>query len=188
MCGICGQINFDHSPIQADALERMTKAIEHRGPDAHGIYVKENIGLGHQRLSIIDLSDEATQPMHNDAKTVSIVYNGELYNYQALQKELEQLGAVFRTSSDTEVLLKAYQVWGIDCLQKLDGMFAFAIWDHQEQRLFLARDRVGIKPLYYYYEPSRKILAKTFSVINPGKIMQLSKPKTQSVIISGLHH
>ena len=149
MCGICGIYNYrNNEPIQKDVLERMTQSLIHRGPDAEGFFVQGNIGLGHRRLSIIDLLG-GNQPMYGDDKNVVIVYNGEIYNYIELRNELKSLGFKFATDSDTEVIIKAYQAWGLDFQNKLNGMWAFALWDNRKKELLLSRDRIGEKPLYY---------------------------------------
>lgn len=145
MCGIAGIIGPNASQQQLDA---MLKAQAHRGPDATESYHESTTFLGHNRLAIIDLSPEANQPFFSKDKRYVMVFNGEIYNYIELKKELEETVS-FETTSDTEVLLAAYQKWGKTCLSKLNGMFSFAIWDHQEQQLFAARDRFGVKPFYY---------------------------------------
>jgi asparagine synthase (glutamine-hydrolysing) len=147
MCGICG-FNWADEHL----LERMKSTIAHRGPDAHGSYVAEGISLGHQRLSIVDLSDSGRQPLTNEDGTIWITFNGEIYNYPALRKFLESKGHRFRSHSDTEAIVHAYEEYGLDVVQHLTGMFAFAIWDGPRRRLVLARDRLGIKPLYYTLE------------------------------------
>jgi asparagine synthase (glutamine-hydrolysing) len=148
MCGLAG-IVLSH-PGQPDerTLLAMRDAQRHRGPDQAGIYRAEGVGLAHRRLSIIDLA-HGQQPMVDEAAGLALIYNGELYNFQSLKAELEDLGVVFASHSDTEVLLRAWQQWGEDCLSRLVGMFAFAIWDMRAQRITLVRDQVGIKPLYY---------------------------------------
>ena len=150
MCGIAGFVNFDgHARDEAGArLKRMTDAIIHRGPDEDGYFIDDHAALGHRRLSIIDLSS-GQQPMEAGDGRMQIVFNGEIYNYLEVRAELEQLGHRFRTHSDTEVLLRGYLQWGARSVEKMNGMFAFAIWDARERQLFLARDRVGKKPLYY---------------------------------------
>lgn len=144
MCGIAGFYGSGDEKI----LKKMTRSLAHRGPDDEGFYISQNIGLGHRRLSIIDLKS-GHQPMSNEDETVRIVFNGEIYNFQALKKDLEQKGHKFRTSSDTETILHLYEQEGENCVKKLRGMFAFAIWDARKNQLFLARDRMGKKPLYY---------------------------------------
>jgi asparagine synthase (glutamine-hydrolysing) len=152
MCGICGKFMFDKEATVSPALLRdMADAIRHRGPDDEGFYVSGQIGLGFRRLSIIDLSG-GHQPLSNEDGTVWIVFNGEIYNYQAIRGELIAKGHTFKTKSDTEVIVHLYEEYGTDCVQRLRGMFAFAIWDDRERSLFLARDRVGIKPLYYFLD------------------------------------
>ncbi|MCF6298465.1 MAG: N-acetylglutaminylglutamine amidotransferase [Thiomicrorhabdus sp.] len=147
MCGICGEIYWDGQPSNEHRLNTMLQAMEHRGPDDRGVWLKEHVGLGHRRLSIIDLSEAGHQPMLD--KELTLVFNGCIYNYLTLKVELEALGHQFQSHSDTEVILKAYRQWGMECVQYFEGMFAFAIWDDDLQQLLLARDRLGIKPLYY---------------------------------------
>lgn len=149
MCGIVGLVNFDGQPVSPLVLRAMTDIIAHRGPDGEGHYIDGAVGLGHRRLAIIDLSRAASQPMTDDTGNLVISYNGEVYNFQELRKELEAAGHVFRSRSDTEVVLLAYRHWGPRCVERFNGMFAFAIWDRRRRELFLARDRYGIKPLYY---------------------------------------
>lgn len=148
MCGIAGFLNFNSSPAERELLQRMTDSLLHRGPDGAGHFVAGPVALGHRRLSIIDL-EAGKQPLSNEDDTIWITFNGEIYNYRELRQRLEGYGHRFRTHSDTEVLVHAYEQWGTECLQLLRGMFAFAIWDSRLQQLFLARDRLGIKPLLY---------------------------------------
>ena len=148
MCGLAGEFNFK-GPCSRDALKRMLSAVRYRGPDSHGIYQDGAIGFAHARLAIIDLSAAGNQPMHDKKHGLVLVFNGVIYNYQALRKQLVGYGYQFFSHSDTEVILKAYAHWGKHCLEQIDGIFAFAIWDYQCHSLFLARDRFGIKPLYY---------------------------------------
>jgi len=149
MCGIVGIFNLNGEPVSPVLLRSMTDAIKHRGPDSEGFYVDSFVGLGHRRLSILDLSRSGHQPMVTEDKQFIITYNGEVYNFRELRAELENLGHSFRSRSDTEVVVKSYAQWGPNCLERFNGMFAFAIWDRTRQELFLARDRYGIKPLYY---------------------------------------
>lgn len=151
MCGIAGFFRSVAPDGDEVLLGRMGEVIRHRGPDAGGTYLDRHIGLVHRRLSIIDLSSQGNQPMSSDDGSLIIVFNGEIYNFQSLRAELERDGVSFRTKTDTEVILALYRRDGVDCLQKLNGMFAFAIWDTAGQTLFLARDRIGKKPLYYYH-------------------------------------
>ncbi|MCP4377363.1 MAG: asparagine synthetase B, partial [bacterium] len=149
MCGIAGIINFDDQAASREVVAGMVRAIAHRGPDGQGSFADGPIALGHCRLAILDLTEAGGQPMSTDDGRLTITYNGEVYNFRELRGELESLGWKFRSRSDTEVVLKAYAQWGIDCLDKFNGMFAFAIWDKSKREMFLARDRYGIKPLYY---------------------------------------
>ena len=152
MCGIAGLINFDGRPADRTILEDMVRAERHRGPDDIGFYYGGHFGLGHARLAIIDLSQDAHQPMANDDKTVYVIHNGEIYNYLELKEELKRLGHTFRSRSDTEVILHAYEEWGEGCLKVFNGMWAFAILDLKKQELFCSRDRFGVKPFYYYID------------------------------------
>jgi asparagine synthase (glutamine-hydrolysing) len=156
MCGIAGILRFDGAPVSRDRMAEMTDAIAHRGRDSAGFAIGgegriscRSLALGHRRLSIIDLSAAAVQPMFSADRRLCMVYNGELYNYRQLREELKRSGAQFHTQSDTEVILAAYAHWGRDCLDRFNGMFAFAIWDEVRQRLFCARDALGVKPFYY---------------------------------------
>ncbi len=148
MCGICGIFDRARAPIDRVFLERMTSTLQHRGPDGQGVFVDGAVGLGHRRLSIIDVEGGA-QPIANEYGTVWVVFNGEIYNYIELRDELVALGHTFETRSDTEVIVHAYEQWGTACVNRFNGMFAFAVWDKHKQQLFLARDHLGIKPLYY---------------------------------------
>jgi len=150
MCAICGIVNFDHSePVDGAVVKNMTRTLVHRGPDDDGLFVEGPVGLGFRRLSIIDLSG-GQQPIFNEDSSAAIVFNGEIYNYRDLAAELASSGHTFKTKSDTETILHAYEEYGDDCVQHLRGMFAFAIWDRRKRRLLMARDRLGVKPLYYY--------------------------------------
>ncbi|WHZ21024.1 MAG: Asparagine synthetase [glutamine-hydrolyzing] [Nitrospira sp.] len=149
MCGIAVAIGLNGRPIERAAVERMAKSLLHRGPDDGGVYVDGSVGLGFRRLSILDLSDAGHQPMVSEDGQYVMVFNGEIFNYIELRSELRQLGYQFRSSGDSEVLLAAYRQWGADCLPKLNGMWAFVIYDRRHRRLFGSRDRFGIKPLYY---------------------------------------
>ena len=148
MCGVAGI--FDHrgcGEVDRALLRRMTDVIVHRGPDGDGFFHAPGIGLGHRRLAIVDLAG-GDQPMFNEDRTVCVVYNGEIYNFQPLMAELAALGHRFRTRSDTEVIVHAWEEWGEACLDRFNGMFAFALWDASSETLFLARDRLGEKPLF----------------------------------------
>jgi asparagine synthase (glutamine-hydrolysing) len=157
MCGIAGILHWGRNPGR-NVIEDMTSALKHRGPDASGIEELNEISLGHRRLSIIDLSDNARQPMVNAGGHFHIVFNGEIYNFNELRQELLALGYSFSTRSDTEVVLNAYEAWGPECLNRFNGMFAIAIWDVRKKELFLARDRFGKKPLYYSFTDTRELL------------------------------
>jgi len=149
MCGICGQYNFENlAPVRHRDLETMTRSLRHRGPDDEGYYLAGPLGLGFRRLSIIDLAG-GHQPMADREESVWVVFNGEIYNFRELRRELETLGHVFQTRSDTEVIIHGYKQWGDDVLNHLNGMFGLAIWDVRQNKLILARDAFGIKPLYY---------------------------------------
>jgi asparagine synthase (glutamine-hydrolysing) len=147
MCGIAGVIDWSFSKVEPSTVKTMTDAIRHRGPDGEGCYTAENIGLGHRRLSIIDLSDAGNQPMYID--DLVLIFNGEIYNYIEVRAELQQLGYTFSTASDSEVLLRAYQQWGKNCLTKFNGMWAFVIYNKTNKTVFCSRDRFGVKPFYY---------------------------------------
>ena len=157
MCGITGIFNLKSSEKLDAPIRTMTDALAHRGPDSGGYFVESKIALGHRRLSIIDLSTSANQPFSDDSGRFVLIFNGEIYNYQDIKPLLADYN--FRTTSDTEVILAAYIKWGADCLQHLNGMFAFAIWDKKEGTLFIARDRLGVKPLYYFADNQRFIFA-----------------------------
>ncbi|MCR9291730.1 MAG: N-acetylglutaminylglutamine amidotransferase [bacterium] len=149
MCGICGEVRWDQSPADIGAVAKMTGRMHRRGPDGDGILSRGSVALGHRRLKIIDLSESAQQPMVDSELGLSVVYNGAIYNYPELREQLTQKGYRFFSQGDTEVILKAYHAWGSDCVQHFNGMFAFAIHERDSGRVFIARDRLGIKPLYY---------------------------------------
>lgn len=159
MCGIAGIFGLQGLDAPATIVTRMADALAHRGPDAMGSWVGGSVALGHRRLSIIDLSAASNQPFRGTDGRYTMIYNGEIYNYRELRKELEAQGAVFRTASDTEVLMDAYERWGPACLHKLHGMFAFAIHDARTDEMFLARDRMGVKPLYFHRDGGRVVFA-----------------------------
>jgi asparagine synthase (glutamine-hydrolysing) len=160
MCGICGINRRDDG-----LLRRMTDEMAHRGPDQSGFFASDAFSLGHRRLSIIDLSEHGRQPMANETGTLQMVFNGEIYNFQELRRDLEAKGHRFRSRSDSEVILHAYEDSGAEVLRRLRGMFAFAIWDSRDQSLFLARDRIGIKPVYYYHQPGRFAFASEIKAL-----------------------
>lgn len=150
MCGICGKLYYDQAhPAEPALIDRMIGMIKHRGPDGNGKYVSGPVGLGHARLSIIDLSNAGSQPITNEDGTIWLVYNGEIYNYPEIREELLRKGHTFRSTSDTEVIVHLYEEIGVECVSRFRGMFAFALWDDRKKILFCARDHVGVKPFYY---------------------------------------
>jgi len=188
MCGICGELRFDHQLPEQQVIERMKKKLQKRGPDSDGSYVGAPIALGHQRLAIIDLSDKAAQPMLDKYSGVVLVFNGTIYNYPELRKELQTLGHQFKSTGDTEVILRAYIEWGEGCVHRLQGMFAFAIWDQKKQRLLLARDRSGIKPLYYSQTKQRLLFASnTQAILHAGENIDTSIDTTALHNLFSLH-
>ena len=148
MCGITVIINKKKSSIDKNLLKSMNDKVKHRGPDGEGFYIDSNIGLGHRRLSIIDLTENANQPMIFD--DIILTYNGEIYNYIELKNELIEKGYQFKTNSDSEVIIRSYQEWSFDCVKKFNGMWSFCIYDKNIKKVFISRDRFGIKPLYFF--------------------------------------
>ena len=173
MCGIVAYYSVRHALAQAE-LDVMTDCLSHRGPDDRGTWLSAEglVGMGHRRLSILDTSSAGRQPMSHGNGRYWITYNGEIYNFLELRDELQGLGHSFRTNCDTEVLLAAFAQWGRDCLRRLRGMFAFVLWDRQEHRLFAARDRLGIKPLYYYWDGINAIFASEPKAILPNRLVE----------------
>nr|WP_136251728.1 asparagine synthase (glutamine-hydrolyzing) [Ningiella ruwaisensis] len=165
MCGIAGFLTQNYPQLSEGHLLDMGNSIQHRGPDAKGEYLNEHVGLCHRRLSILDLTEAGNQPMFSEDGSIAIVFNGEIYNYPELKAELAEQGASFRSTTDTEVIIHLYQRLGTDCLAKLNGMFAFAIWDNKQQSLFIARDRLGKKPLYYLSHEGRFAFASEIKAI-----------------------
>jgi asparagine synthase (glutamine-hydrolysing) len=163
MCGIAGIVDFKNIPAERSLIKKMADSMAHRGPDSDGFFVDENVAFAHRRLSIIDLSSAANQPFTDDSGRYVMVFNGEMYNY----KEVKSLIADYRfhTTSDTEVLMAAYIKWGPGCIKYFRGMFAFAIWDKEEKEIFMARDRMGVKPLYYYLENDKLVFASEVRAI-----------------------
>ncbi len=172
MCGICGYISKEKK-LNLDA---MTDMMIHRGPDDRGTYLKDfdeiNIGLGHRRLSIIDLSSAGHQPMANEDETIWIIFNGEIYNFLEIKPVLIDLGHIFKSNSDTEVIIHAYEEWGEKCLEKFNGIFAFAIWDEKKKKLFVARDRLGVKPLYYFSDRDNFVFASEIKSILKSNLIK----------------
>jgi asparagine synthase (glutamine-hydrolysing) len=183
MCGILAILNFDpENQVDESLLRQMTDTMAHRGPDDAGYWMNGPVGLGHRRLAIIDLSSAGHQPMSNEDGTLWITYNGEIYNFKELRQGLEIKGHSFRSQTDTEVVLHAYEEWGTDCLSRFNGMWAFALWDHRRRCLFVSRDRLGVKPLVYYHDPKRFICASEIK----GIIADRTVPK--EIDPEALHH
>lgn len=172
MCGIAGIYNTNAQPPDPDTLARMSAAIAHRGPDGEYFYYDSlaGVGLAHRALRIIDLSDAGRQPMTNEDGSLVLIFNGEIYNYIELRPILEAKGHAFRSHSDSETILHAYEEWGTDCLSRFNGMFAFALWDVRKNTLFIARDRAGVKPLYYFYRDNTLAFASEIKALlqHPG--------------------
>ncbi len=182
MCGICGELRFDGSRPDLGHLGRMLARLERRGPDHEGSFTDGPLALGHRRLSIIDLSASGHQPMVDTELGLALVFNGTIYNYPELRAELQGLGYHFFSSGDTEVILKAYAAWGEQCVERLVGMFAFAIWERRGQRLFMARDRLGIKPFYYSLDGGRlRFASNTQALLAAGGV-------DTSIDPAALHH
>ncbi len=170
MCGLAGIVRFDGGSVSSQQVQTMIDTIVHRGPDDEGVYCAGPVGLGVRRLAIIDLSLAGRQPMSNEDGTIRVTFNGEIYNFAELRDELERGGHVFRSSSDTEAIVHAYEAWGIECLARLNGMFAIAIWDGPRKLLWLVRDRIGIKPLFYCALRDRLLFGSEIKAIlaDPG--------------------
>ena len=160
VCGING-FNFRNKEL----IEKMNEKIKHRGPDQDGIFLDDGVSLGHRRLSIIDLSERGRQPIFNENKSLCLIFNGEIYNFQELRKNLEKNGHKFFSQTDSEAILHLYEDHKEDCLRFLNGIFAFAVWDKRKKELFLARDRIGVKPLYYYFENGKFIFSSEIKAI-----------------------
>lgn len=181
MCGIAGYYSLNKEKFSQEELRDSINVLNHRGPDSQGFYFNQPIGLGSCRLNIIDLSDRANQPMHSADGRYTIVYNGEVYNYMDIAKELN---VPLKTSSDTEVILESYIRWGNACVNKFNGMFAFAIYDNKEQKLFLARDAIGIKPLFYYWDGDNFMFGSEIKSLLKNKFIQNKKKINKHVIPS----
>ncbi|MEY3251577.1 MAG: hypothetical protein RL227_550 [Pseudomonadota bacterium] len=174
MCGIAGLYDFSGAPAPGGLLQRMGRAMQHRGPDGDGLYLQGPVGLAHRRLSIIDL-DGGAQPLANEDGSVQLVFNGEIYNFIELRERLLAAGHRFRTRSDTEVIVHAYEEWGVDCVRQFNGIFAFALWDSVRKRLFLARDPLGVKPLYTAQVGSQWLFASEIKALleHPGLVRRV---------------
>ena len=174
MCGIAAIIKKQNTGVNRDEIRRMNDVMAHRGPDADGIYMDQNIGLGHRRLSIVDLSDDGRQPMFSYDKRFVLIFNGEIYNYVELKEELQKEGAVFQTETDTEVILEAYRYWGEKCATRFNGMWSIVLYDSAEKQVFVSRDRFGVKPLYIFESDKEIIVAseiKCITAIRPEEKM-----------------
>ena len=180
MCGIAGIVRFDKKPVKKENIVKMLKVIKHRGPDDEGVFVDGAVGLGHVRLSILDLTDAGHQPMTDSTGRYTIIQNGESYNYIELREELKALGYSFKTQTDTEVVLNGYIEWGEAVLERLNGMFAMALYDKEAQTVFLARDRFGVKPFYYYVDGEQMVFASEIPAIL--EVME-GKPKANDEAI-----
>lgn len=165
MCGICGKLDTQGGGIREDLLRGMCRSFSYRGPDDEGVLIAPPIGLGHRRLSIIDLSQAGHQPISNEDETIWLVFNGEIYDFQDLRRKLQSKGHVLKGATDSETVIHLFEDEGIDCLRHLNGMFAFALWDSRQQRLWLVRDRLGIKPLNYYWDGRKLIFASEIKAI-----------------------
>ncbi|HEB82401.1 MAG TPA: N-acetylglutaminylglutamine amidotransferase [Gammaproteobacteria bacterium] len=187
MCGICGELRFDDGQPELSVIEAMKEQLRKRGPDSEGSYLDAPVALGHRRLAIIDLSDRAAQPMVDEAAGVALVFNGTIYNYPDLRRELQGKGHRFESTGDTEVILRAYIEWGEDCIARLQGMFAIGLWDRGRQRLLLARDRSGIKPLYYAQTGEQLLFASnTQAIIHAHR--QAGVPLDTGIDATAMHH
>jgi asparagine synthase (glutamine-hydrolysing) len=187
MCGICGELRFDHTVPERGVLSRMNEKLARRGPDDEGIYITGPMGFGHRRLSVIDLSERSHQPMVDEELGLSLVFNGAIYNYPELRKELIAAGYRFFSDGDTEVIIKAFHMWGEACVERLQGMFAFAIWSEKDQHLFLARDRLGIKPLYFSFTSNTQV-KKAFRFASNIQALLAAGDVDTNVDPVGLHH
>src|SRR4029453_18614026 len=165
MCGIAGELRFDGNAADGSAVRRMLPCLESRGPDGEGFFARGPVAFGHRRLKIIDLSEAGTQPMTDPDLGLTLVFNGCIYNYQQLREELRGHGYSFFSTSDTEVIIKAYHRWGVDCVRHFLGMFAFAVLEHESGAVTLARDRLGIKPMYLAEAPGRLRFASTLPAL-----------------------
>ncbi|MBW3670607.1 MAG: asparagine synthase (glutamine-hydrolyzing) [Acidobacteria bacterium] len=188
MCGIAGFVNRDGSPASADLIQAMTDAIAHRGPDGEGAHLSGPVALGNRRLAILDLSDRALQPLHNEDRTVWLTFNGEIYNYRSLRSELIDLGHRFTSSSDSEVVVHAYEQWGTESVHRFRGMFAFAIWDEAHRRLWVVRDRLGIKPLFYAATTSRFLFGSEIKAILADPLFERRIDTSALPLYTGLNY
>jgi asparagine synthase (glutamine-hydrolysing) len=182
MCGIAGELRLDGVAPDAAVIRRMVARLARRGPDDEGLHIEGPIALGHRRLAIIDLTEHSRQPMVDAVDGLALVFNGSIYNYPQLRGELKARGHRFHSDGDTEVILRAYVEWGDACAEHLHGDFAFAIWDRQAGNLLLARDRLGIKPLYYSLDGARLLFAST------PRALLAAGGVDDTIDTTGLHH
>ncbi len=187
MCGICGKLSYTADDVSTAVLKSMGASLSHRGPDSDGFYLRPKIGLAQRRLAILDLSREADPPLCNETRDVWLAFNGEIYNYRELRTELIKKNHIFRTHSDTEVIVHLYEEYGYDAVRRLRGMFAFALWDERKQRLFVARDRLGKKPLFYAKNPSGLTFASELCAIrkDPAVPIVLNMPAIDQYLTWG---
>ena len=189
MCGFNGIVQTDSdrsgAPLQT-AIEAMNHAIAHRGPDGRGVFLADRVALGHRRLSIIDLSDAGHQPMFNEDRSLVLVFNGEIYNYLELIPELQAAGHVFQSRCDSEVILHAYEQWGPACVSRFNGMWAFAIWDQRRKRLFMSRDRMGVKPFCYLFREGRLLFSsEAAGILAVAPVKRANTPKLMAYLAYG---
>ncbi len=186
MCGINGVLHLQsQKKVDERILTKMRDSLEHRGPDDKGLFIENNLGLGHRRLSVIDVSLAGHQPFLSDDGRYVMVYNGEIYNFKAFYTELRNNGFDIKTSSDTEVLLKLFQLYGTKMLHRLNGMFAFAIWDKKEKKLTVVRDRMGVKPLYYsFYNETFYFASEQKALFTAGVPLKIAKDGMEEYVFN----
>ncbi len=184
MCGLCGVVDLGR-PAETETVSRMAAALDHRGPDGDGSFADDGVALGFRRLAIIDLSDAGMQPFASDDGTLQLVHNGEIYNYRELRSELEGHGHRFRSQSDTEVIVRAYEEWGDDCVRRFNGMWALALWDGPRQRLFCSRDRFGVKPFYYSWDGGRLAFASELKAFRAAGALEPHLPAVRDFLEQG---
>lgn len=186
MCGINGILHLQSKKkVDERLLTKMRDSLEHRGPDDQGLFIENNIGLGHRRLSILDVSSAGHQPFLSDDGRYAMVYNGEIYNFKDFYSELRSNGYTIKTSSDTEVLLKLFELHGLKMLNRLNGMFAFAIWDKKERKLITVRDRMGVKPLYYsFYNESFYFASEQKALFIAGIPLKMAKEGLEEYVFN----
>src|SRR5688500_1673774 len=184
MCGLCGVVELGR-PAETETVSRMAAALDHRGPDGDGSFADDGVALGFRRLAIIDLSDAGTQPFASDDGALRLLHNGEIYNYRELRRELEGRGHRFRSQTDTEVIVRAYEEWGDDCVRRFNGMWALALWDGPRQRLFCSRDRFGVKPFYYSWDGGRLAFASELKAFRAAGGLEPHLPAVRDFLEQG---